>query len=189
MTCHHRVEAELASLNQRLDHLTSLVTNISSNQRSIGQHGETTEDLPIAVGGSVSAYESPNSGVVAFHDAKLIFSDDERAPFKLLGSRTMMEVLGLPSDLLSRLAVLERSSPPRPLNPAPRLFILGSKQATRYVDHSDGQFLSGRYSIAIGRWLHSRTMFTDGIRFSERAFQSITPEPSRIRFFRRHKQA
>ncbi|RDL40565.1 Uncharacterized protein BP5553_00544 [Venustampulla echinocandica] len=101
-----RFEVELAAINQRLDHLTNLLSSSPSHSYPHASHGSANSD-----------------------DTREQFSDQENTPFKLLSTRRMMGVLGLEEDIADELVRMER----KPLalnNPgSSRLYIVQHQQA------------------------------------------------------------
>ncbi|KAH7085268.1 putative C6 transcription factor, partial [Paraphoma chrysanthemicola] len=102
-----RVELELGTINERLDHLTNLLTAVSNN----------------------AGRNQMLDGVSPRQDELEILSDEEKAPFELLGSRSMMQVLGLGPEFITELVMLERAPPTRGLRPPSRFCIVQTEQA------------------------------------------------------------
>lgn len=103
-----RVELELASINQRLDHLTTLITTVVSG---------------IGV--------SPGSAVSLTQREEDRFSDEEKAPFELLVSRSIMRALDLDPNFMTELAMLERGVISNGSNGSHRFCIVQTQQAVR----------------------------------------------------------
>lgn len=72
-------------------------------------------------------------GVSPRQDELEALSDEEKAPFELLGSRSMMQVLGLGPEFITELVMLERAPPTRGLRPPSRFCIVQTEQAIKSV--------------------------------------------------------
>ncbi|OIW29512.1 hypothetical protein CONLIGDRAFT_680356 [Coniochaeta ligniaria NRRL 30616] len=100
-----RVEAELAAINQRLDHITRLLPS-----------GDPADERPgpgPCINGHQQAYTDVDHAQanVAHHVlTSQDFTSQEISPFQLLGSESIMEILGLGRDFGRELLRLERDA-------------------------------------------------------------------------------
>lgn len=99
------MEAELVAINQRLDHITSLLPPTQPST-------DISDGLPVG-------HSQGNHGI----------TDQERSPFQLLGTDCMMTILGLGPGFAQELVRLERETLPVGLGNAPRLRIIQQQQA------------------------------------------------------------
>jgi hypothetical protein len=97
---------ELSAINKRLDRLTNLLT--SSHHSHAGNNDFTDREA-----------------------AQSEFRDQDDSPFKLLGTSSMMKVLGLGADFAEELISLERSALSTSNGNSSRLFIVQHQQAIR----------------------------------------------------------
>jgi hypothetical protein len=97
------VDLQLAAINQRLDYMTTLL--------------DSSSQFP-----QFTSYGSVNQGEI---------KNEEKSPFKLLGTQTVMSILGLEANFARRLRQLERSAVHRPGASSSRLYMVTHQQALR----------------------------------------------------------
>ena len=97
------VEHELVSINQRLDHITTLL--------------------------NVGPYHSDLAGNPPTNLNR--FNEDERSPFELLGTQIVMTILGLDTNFALRLRQLERATRSTAGPSVARLYMVTHQQALR----------------------------------------------------------
>lgn len=103
-----RFEIELATIHQRLDHLTNLLSSGSSHSCPHAGHG------------------SVDSGEIIEQS-----SDNEHTPCKLLNRRRMMGVLGLGEDIADELVKMERKPSPVGNVGISRLYVVQHHEAAK----------------------------------------------------------
>jgi hypothetical protein len=94
------LETEIVAINRRLDYMTTLLNSASQYQQ-------------MSANGSAERSEI----------------SEEASPFKLLGTRAVMTILGLDSDFARRLRRVERAALHTSGVPASRLYVVTHQQA------------------------------------------------------------
>jgi hypothetical protein len=97
------VDLELAAINRRLDYMTTLLDS-SSHYPQFTAYGSTVQNE---------------------------INDEEKSPFKLLGTQTVMSILGLDENFTRRLRQLERAALPTSGASSSRLYMVTHQQALK----------------------------------------------------------
>ncbi|KAH7141287.1 hypothetical protein B0J13DRAFT_445594 [Dactylonectria estremocensis] len=100
-----RVEAQLAAMNERLDHITSLLPYTQQPPRD------------------------PQRPVIGQGQGNHVFTGQEKLPFQLLGTDCIMTTLGLSPGFAQELARLERKASPVGVGHGPRVCLIQQHQA------------------------------------------------------------